>query len=438
MRNRGAWLFLLLALAAPARAQVLNYDNVFEQPTLTGDWGGARTRLEERGIQLGADEIVDVLGNPQGGARQGAIFEGRFEVFANVDLAKSLDWSGAIFHVNAYQIHGQGLTSHDIGNLVTVSNIESTSATRIFDLWLQQSLFDDAVSVRVGQLAADDEFFASQYAPLFINSTFGWPSIMGINLPSGGPAYPVARPGARVKVAVSPQLSLMTGVFSGDPRVDDSGFDFHMNGDVFAISELAYSMTMFELPGTMKLGAWIHTGTFLDQRYDAAHVSLADPASSGVPATHRGDYGGYFILDQLLWRRNGTSDSGLGGFFRAGGDPSDRDLIEFHMDGGLTYAGPFGRDNDTIGLGMSFEQVSATQRDLTTDFRGFTGLPVPAPDFESALEISYQAQLASWWIVQPDVQWIIHPGGRVLNRTNPLTGLGADAVVLGLRTAASL
>ena len=109
---------------SPARAQVLNYDAVFEQPTLTGNWGGARTRLEDQGIQLGGDEIAETLGNPEGGPRQGWVGEGRFEVFANLDLGKLLDWHGAIFHANAYQIHGAGLTSHYLGNLVTVSNIE--------------------------------------------------------------------------------------------------------------------------------------------------------------------------------------------------------------------------------------------------------------------------------------------------------------------------
>ncbi|HEU0095799.1 MAG TPA: carbohydrate porin, partial [Rhizomicrobium sp.] len=148
---------LLMVLAAPAGAQVLNYDSVFESPTLTGDWNGTRTRLEDRGIQLGADEILDLLGNPRGGQSQGAVLEGRFEVFANVDLEKTLGWAGAIFHVNAYQIHGTGRTQQDIGNLVAASNIESAPATRLFDLWVQQSFFDDAVSLRLGQLAADDE-----------------------------------------------------------------------------------------------------------------------------------------------------------------------------------------------------------------------------------------------------------------------------------------
>jgi porin len=430
----GAILVLLLAL--PARAQVLNYGDVFQSPTLTGDWNGARTRLENTGVQLGGDEILETLGNS--GGRSGAVVEGRFELFANLDLDKLLGWQGALFHANAYQIHGQGLTSHDLDNLLTVSNIEARPATRIFALWVQQSFFNDSVSLRVGQIAADDEFFVSQYAPLFINSTFGWPAMLGINLPNGGPAYPVARPGVRARVAVTPRLALSAAVFSGDPRADDSGFDFHMNGDVFAISELAYGMTMFELPGTMKLGAWIHSGQFNDQRFDTSHISLADPASSGIAARHRGDYGGYFILDQLLLRKDGTSDSGLGGFFRIGGDPAQRNLIELHMDGGLTWAGPFGRDNDTVGIGLSYEQVSAAQRDLTLDERRLSGTLPPTPDFESALEISYQAQVASWWIVQPDLQWIIHPGGRVLDLSSPLAAKSAGTVVLGLRTAVAL
>jgi len=434
------WLgaLLLMLVARPAHAQVLNYDEIFQSPNLTGDWGGLRPKFEDRGFQLGGDEIFETLGNLDSGARRGAIGEGRLELFANIDMAKAFGLSGLIFHANAYQIHGEGLTSHDLGNLITVSNIEAQPSTRLFDLWVQQSLFDDTVSLRIGQIAADDEFFVSQYAPLFISSTFGWPAIMGINLPSGGPAYPVARPGARLRVALSSDVSLQAALFSGDREIDPTGFDFETNGDLFAIGELAYGTKLFELPTSLKLGGWIHTGKFADQRFDDMHVSLASPVSNGIAAAHRGDYGGYVIIDQLLWRKDGAGDTGLGGFFRAGGNPSERNLIELHMDGGLSYAGPFGRDNDTVGLGLSYEQVSAGQRDLVADFGALNGFSPPRPDFESVLEFSYQAQVASWWIVQPDLQWVIHPGGRVLNPSNPRATLGEGAVVLGLRTAVSL
>jgi porin len=436
LRWPGALILVLLAL--PAQAQVLNYDDVFKSPNLTGDWGGERPKLEDQGIQLGGDEIFEALGNLDGGLRQGAIGEGRLEVFANIDMAKAFGLSGLIFHANAYQIHGEGLTGHYLGNLITVSNIEAPPSTKLFDLWLQQSLFNDTVSLRVGQIAADDEFFVSQYAPLFVSSTFGWPAIMGVNLPSGGPAYPVARPGGRVRVAVSSDLSLQAALFSGDPEADPTGFNFETNGALFAITELAYSTKVLDLPATIKLGGWIHTGQFTDQHFDTQHVSLASPSANGIPLEHHGDHGGYLMIDQLLWRKDGASDTGLGGFIRVGGNPSEQNLIELHLDGGLTYAGPFGRDSDSIGIGMSYEQVSAAQRDLAADFASFSGTTPLQPDFESVLEISYQAQVASWWIIQPDLQWVIHPGGRVLNLSNPRANLGQGAVVLGLRTAVSL
>jgi len=42
-----------------------------------------------------------------------------------------------------YQIHGRGLSANYLGNnLLTASNIEASRATRLFDLWLQQQLFD--------------------------------------------------------------------------------------------------------------------------------------------------------------------------------------------------------------------------------------------------------------------------------------------------------
>ena len=417
--------------------------NIFEQETLTGHSFGYRKDLEDVGVDLGADEIFDALANPIGGRKQGAAFEGRFEIFANINLATLWGWSGTIFHVNAYQIHGHGLSADDVGNLLTVSNIGADPSTRLFGLWLQKSFYDDTLSIRAGQIAADDEFFISQYASLFINSAFGWPSVLGINLPSGGPAYPLATPGVRVKLALSPQWVVTSAVFNGDPAPagsgdpqmrDGGGTSFRMNGDVFWVSELAYSPGggTAPLPGTFKLGGWVHSGLFADQRYDAMGRSLA-VAGSGVAALHRGDFGGYFIADQMLWREDVAGSQGLGAFFRIGGAPGDRNLIEFHVDTGLSYTGLIdGRDNDVLGLGISYDQVSDARRALTDDLRGVTGLGLPASDFESAIELSYQTQVAPWWIVQPDVQVILHPGAN-LGATVP----AKTATVMGVRTAIS-
>jgi len=31
------------------------------------------------------------------------------------------------------------------------------------------------------------------------------------------------------------------------------------------------------------------------------------------------------------------------------------------------------------------------------------------------VELSYKAQMAAWWTLQPSVQRVIHPGGRVIS-----------------------
>lgn len=423
---------------------------IFDRETLTGDWFGLRTHLEDRGLQLGADEIVEVLGNPVGGRKHGAGFEGRLEFFANVDLDKAVGWGGAIFHANAYQIHGRGLSANDVGNLLTTSNIEAQRSTRLFGLWLQQELLDRAVSVRAGQIAADDEFFVSQYATLFINSTFGWPAILGANLPSGGPAYPLATPGLRIKWAASANLAFMTAVFNGDPADpgpgsaqmrDAGGTSFRIDSDRFLIGEAAYSSNLNAdatgLPGTFKLGAWYHSARFPDQRYDTSGLTLANPASTGVAASHRGDFGAYAIADQMIWREPGTIDQGVGAFVRAAGNPPDRNLIAFHADSGVIYKGLLrDRENDVVGISVSYARISRAQRAFARDLRVFTGVNRPLPDFESVVEATYQAQIAAWWIVQPDMQFVFHPGARI-----PDAAAGSqvrpvpDALIFGVRTA---
>src|ERR1035438_10031162 len=41
--------------------------------------------------------------------------------------------------------------------------------------------------------------------------------------------------------------------------------------------------------------------------------------------------------------------------------------------------------------------------------------PYPIRDQEVVFEMTYAAQIAPWWIVQPDLQYLVHPGGNVPN-----------------------
>ena len=398
---------------------------------------------------LGGDTIDEVLGNVKGGTKTGAVYEGRLELFATLDLDKLFSWPDATFHVNAYQTHGRGLSANNLGgNLMTASNIEAAPSTRLFDLWIEQLLFGGALSIRAGQIAADDEFFTSLYAGSFINGTFGWPALMASDLPSGGQAYPLATPGLRLAYAPTREITLAAAIMNGDPagagltnpqQRDASGTAFRFDDGPFVIAEARYAANQTRdatgQPATYKLGLWYHSGAFADERYDSSGQSLAAATSSGIARKHWNNVGIYAIADRQLWR-DGDTDRNLGVFLRVGAAPlADRNLVTFYADAGFNFKGAIAsRSDDVVGVAFAVAQIGRVARALDRDQRSLSGVAQPIRDNESMIEVMYRFQATPWWALQPDLQLIRHPGGDVASSTQPTRAV-PNAVVLGLRSA---
>ena len=442
-------LFAAIILG-PAGKPAVAEEGLFEQEKLTGDWGGVRKTLKDTGIDLGVNDTAETLSNPVGGIRQTTIYQGLLATSLNLDLEKLANWPGASFYAEGYQISGRGLSRNAVGNLLAVSTIEALPSTRLLDLWFQQEFLDRKASLRVGQIALDDEFYISQYSANFINSTFGCPDILSTDLPSGGPCYPFAVPGVRLRVAPATGLTLSTAVFNGnpappgpgDPQVrNPSGTNFLIGeGGVFTLAELAYSFDVVpDLPSSLsdvKLGGWYHSADFPDLRRDNLGRSLADPMSNGIRAAHRGNFGPYLIIDKMLWQPSGAVTRGLAGFLRVGGAPGDRNLISLEVDGGMTYKGLLlNREFDLIGVAVSYGRIGSGARDLAGDAVLSTGIEQPARNYETVLEVTYQVQIAPWWVLQPDLQVIFHPGGHIAAPFPAPPGQPIpNALVLGLRS----
>ena len=422
---------------------------LWDRANLFGNLGGLRTRLANRGITFGVTETSEVFGNPTGGVRRGVIYEGLTQFGVGIDAEKAFGLTGGTFNATGYQIHGRGLSLNNLdNNLNTVSGIEAMRGTLLFELWYEQVLLDKKLSIRVGQLAADQEFMISQYSGLFLNHTFGWSTFPSVDLPSGGPSYPLATPGVRVKYVARDDLTLLAAVFNGDPAGpgrgfpqsrDPSGTAFRLRDGVFIIAEAQYGINQGDgaagLPGTYKFGAYYNSQNFADQRRNASGGSLADPTGDvATGRNRRGNYSLYAQGDQLVWRKAGAKDGGMGVFVRVMGAPGDRNLVNFYADAGVTYKGPFeGRDSDTAGLAVAYARISDTASKLDADTARFTGSAYPIRRNETVLELTYQAQIAPWWQVQPTAQYIFNLNGGVPNPQNPAKRLG-DASVLGLRT----
>ena len=322
------------------------------------------------------------------------------------------------------------------------------TTTRLYTAWFQQNAFGDRVSLRLGQLAADDEFIASPTAGGLLSSAFGWATVLSANMPSGGPAYPLATPGVRVNVKPTEQISALAAVFSGDPAgsgcnenpqaCNRYGTTFSFTGGSLWMGELQYAVNQGKqatgLPGVYKLGGWYAMAKFADLHFGldgtGAVVSLADPTAVG-PLNHTGNGGIYALADQMVWRSEKRS---LNLFIRGGFAPSDRNLISYSVDAGAGLKGPLpGRADDTLTFGVSYAKISRDAAALDQDTLAINGPPYPIRNEEMLFELSYQAQIAPWWIVQPDLQVIVHPGGNVPDPNNPNVTVG-NALVGGVRS----
>jgi porin len=451
-----ASLLAVLAGGVPANAQQAETEpppteeppGFWQRDTLTGDWGGLRTTLQQQGIAFTATYTGEVFANVQGGIKRGATYDGQFLPQLDIDLDKLLGWHGASFRASMVQGHGPALSEGWVGNLLNVSNdVAIPPATRLYNLWLQQNLFDDVVSVRAGLMNVDAEFITTLTGGLFMNGSFGWPEWTAADLPGGGPAYPLSAPGVRVKLQPAPEgVYLQSAVFSGDPTGHSgsnspstgipSGTVVSFTGGAFVIAEAGYAVNQDKdakgPPMAFKLGGWYASSShFQDQRFDTVGISLASPLSNGAPLNHQGNWGVYGVADASIYR---TEDGGgLSGFARIGaGTPNDRNLLSFYADAGLSYKGLIpGRGDDTAGIAVAYARIGNNARGLDQDVRVFSDPSFPVRDQETVLEVSYQIQVTPWMILQPDLQRIFHPGGNVQNADGSVR---RDALVLGLRS----
>lgn len=453
----GRWAAILVAMAAvqtAARAEDKSPTGIPASSIATslpanGDPFGTRQSLAGIGVTFGAIYIGEALGNVSGGLKRGAEADGLLEIDFDTNLEKFFGWKGAAFHASGFQFHStDAFTAKHLGSLITSSNAEAFDSTLLFELWVEQKFLDDKVSLRFGQLAADSEFLISDTAGLFIGNTFGWAIFPSLNLPTGGPIYPLATPGVRLKVTPAEQLSALFAVYNGnpvDPNFDPPrgreryGLGFRIDDPPLALGEVQWTYNRDKnaagLPGTIKVGGWHHFGTFDDQRFGTDGLSLADPASNGVTARLRGNSGIYGVIDQQLFQLPGAdTGKGIAAFARVMAAPDDRNVLSFYGDAGLVFSGfVAGRPGDAFGIAVAYSKVSDRAAALDQDARAF-GAGSLVRDFEFDLELNYQAEIIPGWIVQPMFQYIWHPGGTIANPNDPAGGAIGDASVIGLRS----
>ncbi len=451
--------------ATPGSAGQASTSNPFadllSRNNLLGDLFGVRSYLAAKGITYGINETSEVLGNVTGGVHQGADYDGLTLLSIGLDTDQAFGWLGGTFNVSALEIHGRSLSADNLDDIQTASGIEADRTFRLWELWFDQANAAGDGDLKIGQQSIDQEFLTSTYSTLFLNTMLGWPAVPSYDLYAGGPAYPLSSLGIRLRGSVGPLTGLIGvyddnppgGPFDGDDQLrgaERTGAEFNLGTGalVFAEVQLAVNQPVPGqnvepgaapgLPGLYRVGGWVDSGAVPDQRLDDAGLSLADPVSDGNPALRRHDFGVYGSFDQEVWTDSAGVRS-IGTFLRLIGAPDDRNFLSFSLDAGLDIKAPLtSRPNDAVGVAYGLAKPSQSVSELDHETRVFTADPAyPIRSSEGFVELTYQAQIAPWWQVQPDVQYVWTPGGGLPAPNCPgdlsTPRIGNEAI-LGLRT----
>jgi carbohydrate-selective porin OprB len=373
-------------------------------PVVLAAYGfGVEPARAGEGVSCGADSLLSTLrahGIIFGLTYLGEVFHGfglpgddtPYRGMADLSISVGTSgtglWPGGTVFLEVQNGHGGGLGVMPGGVDITVSAIDASNYTQVYQYGISQKFLHGSVKVMVGKQDANYMFDVNETGGDFI-----FPSVTLIpTVPM--PAFPAPALGAEVFVEPSAALRVGLAAFDGGPKIGGLGFDTAFDGKGGYFSVLEPVVTLGPGTGTRRRvicrpGAWYHSGPI-----------EATGKGGGV---HSGNHGYYLVLESPVPEGDHEERKGLGVFALGGWAPRARNPIHGYVAGGLTYVGLLHRrEDDEIGL-----EVGRT---------GIAGEDPPGCSvIMTHVEAFYLASVASWLGIWHDVQYFDNPGGGEKN-----------------------
>ena len=146
--------------------------------------------------------------------------------------------------------NGSSLSEKNIGNQFTVQQVFGGSAVMFYSLYLDQKLWGDKISIKIGRFATGDDFASSPIYWLYMNNGIdGNPQALPVNTQFS--AYPWAVWAARVRVEPTPEFNAMLGIYQVSDRIFNRnyhGVDWSMrsNDSILLISQIGWTPEFFK------------------------------------------------------------------------------------------------------------------------------------------------------------------------------------------------
>lgn len=357
---------------------------------------------------------ADVLGNLSGGERTGVRYLDVIKVSAAYDGASS-GHDGLTGLVSIEHHNGARFSGELVGDSQVVSNLEGPpEALRLYEFWVQQAIAGGKGGVKFGLTDLNSTFDVQETAALFLNSSDGIGADLadtGLNGPSISPTTAVA---LTAFYRPADDWTVQAGVFdavAGDPDHRRRLVAIKLSAENGALL-IAQVERRFGDVARLEAGAWTYTARF---------AALDDAGMAGPPSKIGGNGGVYGLAEGRLLAKPGVEGAGLNGWVRLGLANGEINPVSAYVGSGLVYTGLIaGRDKDEVGVAIMRADLSDAARRLAA--RG----GIAKGDAETTFETTYRFTVRDWLNIQPDVQYVIHPGGRLAV---------ANAFVVGMRFA---
>jgi porin len=379
------------------------------------------------------------VSNPVGGIHPGGC--DYYDIIALTSIISTQElfgWHGGHFIMSAVQQDGgwtRHLSPNNIGNEFEVNGGAKGYTFKWVNLYYQQLFWNDRADINIGRFSAMDEFDVSPILWNYIGSFQASPTNFQTTW------SPNASWASRLKIRATDDIDLRFGIFQlTTDSLNGLTWNFYPNDGISLLTQISWNpqfcqpgaSSIFDspkktAPTTASSGKSFSTPVdisklqklpghyFLGGFYNTSGINQF--GESWLPENDN-NYGFFCHADQLVYRPNPMTDAGLTLWSELSYSPqANTAIISYQVKGGAIYTGLIpGRRNDFTIFGLGYGRFSSNFQSL--DIANNVG----DPTFEVISELGYRINFTRFIYIQPDIQFVINPGG---------TGHIPDALVLG-------
>ncbi len=373
----------------------------WQQEKITGKWGDFRNTLNDNGVFIDAVYKSEVWNAGLRDSVKNFYYLDNLDLMLLLDLEKITGWNGASFYFHSISDYG-GNPGEQIGSKMGISNIETSDSWRVFELFLQQNLFDNKLSLYMGLLDLNSMFDVKQVGSLFLNPAHG----IGVDFAQSGKNGPSIFPFSSLgfvarlsflsnnyfQFGIFDGLSGDTNNFKGNPIIINKNDGLLISSKI--VNEHGWRSTPElknekenNLPySKIEVGAWYYT--------DSYNHLFSNVTSYGI----------YGLFEQDIYQENETPGEGLSIYGRMGIADDLTNQFDYFIGAGFVYQGLIpGRNEDRFGFGFLFAHNAYVYRMEKSTRNEFYDL------YEQNFELTYKLYITPAIALQPNIQYLVSP-----------------------------